>query len=505
MLETSDALGECSSIYADLYNEINCEQQELMKLQQQKTMKLQQQKEDEQTQMEAQVTVEKRSRRESEEGTEFTVVQTRKKAKRRLPKQHENDGEKQGYEVNITSTQILLKQIAFAKLLKAENIQNILSIKYKNPYKLIITFQDKESADTLINSKKLEELEYRCQPRWESKISYGVVKEIDLDINETELMENFTCEYEIITMKRMKRLDEEENKWIDSEAVRVGFLTNEAPPYVFAYGTRFKVYPYTFPVSQCSKCWKFGHLSRACSTKKKVCPLCGENHENCDKSTYQCVNCGGPHKAFDRNCSKFIKEKEIRLIMRAENVSYKQALDIYVDRQKEDHNKETERYYETEIDSSEELVLTNETSHNSKSYRDVLVTTALVHEQKKMTKNKDKTPNVKANVQKTTKNKKNKQGNDNNLMDYDVYLSKEALNHDENVFEPEGQTEVKKKKFNIRVVFRRIQEMVMSEDKLEDKIYAVLKLIVFEVIQVFKDYIDLKDIMSKLLSLIVNG
>jgi len=58
-------------------------------------------------------------------------------------------------------------------------------------------------------------------------------------------------------------------------------------------------------ITQCYKCYKFGHLAKHCKSKQK-CGNCGnEDHEtaNCTKET-KCLGCGQPHPAWHVECSK---------------------------------------------------------------------------------------------------------------------------------------------------------------------------------------------------------
>ncbi|XP_045542711.1 uncharacterized protein LOC123723607 [Papilio machaon] len=233
------------------------------------------------------------------------------------------------YEVCISSLQCLPKQIAMAKLLKSNNIQNILQIRYKNPYKVLIKFTNKKDAESLITCKQISELGGNCRLTSECNLCYGVIKGIDLVIEEKEILENLKSSCEIISMKRLKRLDSN-GKWIDSETFKVVFKSDKLPPYVYGYGCRFKVDSFHFPVTQCSGCWKFGHQVKFCPNKNIRCPKCGDKHENCLTEAYTCINCKGAHMALDKSCPIFLKEKKIRNIMSRRNVMYREALNIYL-------------------------------------------------------------------------------------------------------------------------------------------------------------------------------
>lgn len=466
-------------------------------------------------QMETQICNEKRTRTESDGVDEFKEVRYKRRAVRKFQQDFNDNLDEEiskYYEVNVTSQQILLKQIAFAKLMREENIENITNIKYKNPYKLIVSFENKESAEKLLNCQKLQELQYRCMPRDESLICFGVVKQIEVDIKEEELKENFQSDYEIVSIKRLKCLDIE-NTWIDSEAIRVGFKNNEIPQHVYAFGCRFKVHPYTYPVTQCAKCWKYGHLARACTIKKSICPRCGDNHLDCNTTDYKCCNCKGSHKAFDKTCKMFLKEKEIRLIMKTDNSTYKQALNKYLQNHK--HTQIIIPTFEDEADNHNIQIsetTTTSTTNNVPTYRDIVVTQASIHTKDNNLLDIEHTQKenvTKANTKTSQKTKSNipirkKKGQTiNNNMEMDLEMV-EQENGDFESSEPQ-QSEDKKTKLNFKRYFDRFKTVCSSEGNIEDKIMSVLKIIFEEIITFFTDMINTKDFISKFFSFFVNG
>ncbi|XP_022831899.1 uncharacterized protein LOC111360253 [Spodoptera litura] len=279
------------------------------------------------------------------------------------------------HEVIVTSLNNLPKPIAMAKLLRSENIKDILKIKYKSSYKMTIHLQTKDDAKKIIENKKLKDMGLRCQLVHDMSTSYGIVKGIDLDLDEEELTNILNAEAEILAIKRLKRLTPEGN-WIDCESVRVSFKGNVLPQYIYAYDCRFKVDPYVFPVTQCSGCWQFGHIIKYCPTKKILCPKCGGNHENCTIKDFTCLNCKGNHFVLDKTCPVFRKEKSIRIIMSEKQVTYRRALQLYMEKKETQNN-----LYINDIPQRVENSQLNTTSNAvERTYRDVL-TKAVVHQQ----------------------------------------------------------------------------------------------------------------------------
>jgi cyclophilin family peptidyl-prolyl cis-trans isomerase len=76
---------------------------------------------------------------------------------------------------------------------------------------------------------------------------------------------------------------------------------------IFIKGKYYKPEKYTpqFNITQCFKCYKFGHLAKHCKNEQK-CGNCGEKeHEtaNCNNIT-KCIGCGDSHPAWHIECCK---------------------------------------------------------------------------------------------------------------------------------------------------------------------------------------------------------
>lgn len=436
--------------------------------------------------------VDKRSR-ETEDSSEdgFTTV-TKRKSKRKNESYerdrsfNENCDNMGGtfYEVSLFGLQILPKQMAFARLLRDENISNVTKIKYKSPYKIFIQFSEKNQAEKLINLKKLIEMDIRAQFTNEGSLSYGMIRGVDLGTNEKELLESLKCEYDIISAKRLKRLNKE-GKWVESESVRLCFRNPVAPVSINAYGFRFDVERFEFPVTRCSGCWSFGHIKRFCKLNKIICPKCGGAHDNCETTEYKCINCKGPHMAFDKSCPFFKKEKEIRVIMSEHNVTYKIALERYLKNQEEENANNMREEVNIELDSSDEDQVT--VNKMAKTYSSVLKTTAIIHRSEnkdeqsdKKTLNQTKNKLIKKKKVKKTDNKNNSES-PNKEMDYD---GSQESDQDTQENSTEKEEKRRQRKFDIWILLNRIKEIVLSEGNLGDKVMFVVRAI-FEECKLF--------------------
>lgn len=255
--------------------------------------------------------------------------------KRKQPKEKDTIMQENTVDIIVTSNEAFPKQFTLAKLLKNNYITGILQIKYINPLKLKIIFNDENNATKFSSCKTFQDMGWRCTKSIEVAISYGVVKNIEVELSMENFLENVYCNTKIVSAKRLNKRNYERNeentvKWISSESVLIGFEGPYLPPYIFIYDIRLKIEPYVFPVTQCSRCWRFGHLMRACPSRRIICPKCTGNHANCETTKFKCVNCSKNHMALARNCPAYIKEKRIRELMSEFNCTYQKALTLYI-------------------------------------------------------------------------------------------------------------------------------------------------------------------------------
>lgn len=437
---------------------------------------------------------EKRKERESEisDDDDFITVDRRrpKRLSRSLSVEIQNDKrvdeEKDSginntirHEVCVTSLESIPKQMALAKLLRSENIKNVTRIKYKSFNKVLIQFNEKNDAIKLLDCQKFKDMGCRCQLIDELSLSYGVVKGVDLDLTETELLDIFECSTKVISVKRLRRVDSE-GKWVNSESVRICFNNNNLPDFVYAYDCRFKVEPYVFPVTQCSGCWQFGHIMKYCPTKKKICPKCGGKHDNCDPIKISCLNCKGNHFVLDKSCPFFLKEKNIRKIMSIKQVTYRKALQLFMQQQHDTigfHNNsktsiETNLTNESETFSSVLKKSLNKQSANLNSpvIRDESVRQKEASQQQEEPSQFISFSNINNNKErKTTKKKQNK--HDTAIVEDPVYFSSQ---NEEPSYQRDEQLTYK---FEFKKFLIKLNKAFVSEGTFEDKILLLFKII----------------------------
>lgn len=98
------------------------------------------------------------------------------------------------------------------------------------------------------------------------------------------------------------------------------------------YYNALKVDLYIFPTVQCYNCCRFGHTRAQCRSKPH-CFKCGEDHtaDTCNVDEYEasCFLCGGSHFATSKSCPEFSRQKNIKVSMAQNAISYLEAAKLH--------------------------------------------------------------------------------------------------------------------------------------------------------------------------------
>lgn len=296
-------------------------------------------------------------------------------------------------EMYISCSEKMPKLFTLAKMLKSHDLTGIEKVKYVNPFKVRIDVNTDICASKLETCQELLDKGWRIHRAMEKNLSFGVIKNVDIDLEDEEILKNIVCSesLELLSIYRLKRRCKEEDGWKACESVRLCFKGSSLPSHVTVDGIRIKVDPYVFPVSQCARCWKLGHVTKRCPSSRIICPKCGGDHANCEIKRFRCVNCDGNHMAMMKSCPSFLKEKKLREIMADFNVTYRRALTMYVPPPRPaEHKPIIKPYKETEPSSEflrnlfpEYCQPPTATPSSVSMYADVLKTKADVHEENK--------------------------------------------------------------------------------------------------------------------------
>ena len=106
---------------------------------------------------------------------------------------------------------------------------------------------------------------------------------------------------------------------------------------LFSAGYLVSILNTTTATSHCKNCLALGHHHTVCKQKHATCPVCAEDHTHtahrclrkgepcpkggherpvtgcCELTPLSCINCKGPHAAFDNSCPKKLEEEQALL------------------------------------------------------------------------------------------------------------------------------------------------------------------------------------------------
>ncbi|CAH0723984.1 unnamed protein product, partial [Brenthis ino] len=173
--------------------------------------------------------------RDEENGGEWQQVVSHTKKKTKIMDSSESDF----IQVCITGKNMLPKAFTLAKLFREQKILDVIKVKYINPYKINVSFSNESSAEKLIACEEFIKLEWRFQKSWEVGLSFGIIRNIDTELSEEEIIKNISCDFEIVVVKRLNRRFEKE--WIPSDTVKIGFKGSNLPGYIYILDLRVKV------------------------------------------------------------------------------------------------------------------------------------------------------------------------------------------------------------------------------------------------------------------------
>lgn len=193
-----------------------------------------------------------------------------------------------------------------------------------------------KAANALVNNEILTSQGYISYiPKFYTQRK-GVVRMIDTYFTEEYLLAEIECEREIKEVKRMKKWVDDrstgEKKLVDRQVIIVSFCGSSLPSSIRINGVIFSVEPYIYPVVQCLKCLRYGHVAKQCKSTKSLCKKCCGEHENnveCLSDSIYCKYCdSNEHSPTSKSCPYYLKQKRIKQIMSISNVSFKEAENI---------------------------------------------------------------------------------------------------------------------------------------------------------------------------------
>lgn len=196
---------------------------------------------------------------------------------------------------------------------------------------LLIETRNERQTNILLNATTLEQTPIKVKEHPTLNTVRGTVYSYDLlDMDEEYILENLKNQ-NVSKVERVKKFNA--SRELVPTPLLILTFENKILPISIKAGylfLRVRMY-YPMPL-KCKTCHKFGHTAKRCRGEK-LCVSCGEPSHEGECTEIKCLNCTrfypmyntNPHRANDRNCLKFLEEKEIVKIMVEENKMYNDA------------------------------------------------------------------------------------------------------------------------------------------------------------------------------------
>lgn len=159
----------------------------------------------------------------------------------------------------------------------------------------------------------------------------GIVRGIPIDYSNDDIVESVrVCNAgKVLKARRLnfKSKNKDGNsEWLPSETVVLTFDGQKTPDRVYCYHNSLPVEPYKFPVIQCFKCCRYGHIKTQCRSEAR-CFKCAQPHlgESCTVDQISCLFCSGLHSAIDKRCPEQNRQHSIKRLMSDEAISFQEA------------------------------------------------------------------------------------------------------------------------------------------------------------------------------------
>lgn len=186
-----------------------------------------------------------------------------------------------------------------------------------------IIFRDRVNANRTFDSELLRKYEFFIPEMYTT--TYGVIRNIELEIDITEIMENIRAEVPITKVERLKSFDSTTKVLTDTTTIKIGFRSSFLPRRVVLFDGLLKEVNFFLPHPMyCSDCVNYGHMKKKCRSKVKRCPICGDDIVNNEHSCLgpNCRFCLNKHITNSKDCDERKVQIKIRNTMTVRKTTY---------------------------------------------------------------------------------------------------------------------------------------------------------------------------------------
>lgn len=233
----------------------------------------------------------------------------------------------------------VLHPLAFGKLLKRNAFQSIVngSVKRLGRNRVAIAFSNYVDANAFISHKILAENNLKAFIPSFSVTRMGIVRGVPTEWSPEDIIENITVPLGCGKILKARRLNykvmvDGTPQWKPTQTIVLTFDGQMLPKRIYICYNALPVDMYTFPTIQCFNCCRYGHTKIQCRSKPR-CYKCGQEHTgqtcNIDEDCVSCCLCGGIHYAISKNCPEMSRQKQIKVSMAQNCISYAEAIKLH--------------------------------------------------------------------------------------------------------------------------------------------------------------------------------
>lgn len=147
----------------------------------------------------------------------------------------------------------------------------------------------------------------------------GVIRNVDKSLSIQDIRDGISwpdSSINIIQLERLKYRARDSDLLLESSSVKIVFESSLLPEYLYIWKMRYSVSPFIQSIRRCQNCARIGHSTAFCRSSP-ACAICSMGHitSACNNDSFNCINCGGEHRATDPVCPMINYNKTINTIM----------------------------------------------------------------------------------------------------------------------------------------------------------------------------------------------
>lgn len=239
-----------------------------------------------------------------------------------------------------TTLKPFLRALAVSKVLGdvTNYSKDITEVRRLTRTKFLVICSTAGCANKIVQSEKVQSLYAALIPQVYLTRT-AILRDVDVDIDgvfisDEEIFNNLDCgNFKLLKVERLNRkvMIDSNATYVPSTSVKLMFDGQDMPTHVFLWYTRLKCEPFIQNPVQCFTCYKFGHITKYCSTKTSLCRKCFQiesKDHTCDLINLKCLNCHGAHNVNSKNCPELERQKNIKLLMSTRNMCFPEAAEL---------------------------------------------------------------------------------------------------------------------------------------------------------------------------------